>query len=213
MTPILLRFALLILIVFFVVLLLLRSQPLSNGDLHHFFLPDDCSAPCFMGIQPGVTSATEAYALLAAHPWVAKVDFGPGSFADMMSKPGLIHWTWSGKQPDWIDPSRPGTLTAASGRVDSLVIQSTIPLGAVTLALGAPGSQRIFTTAPSSPSASASYVMVYPESRLWISVGAACPLDPAFELFQQPTLVEWMRQPISNFDPSDRWPAFYQSCS
>ncbi len=65
------RAALLLSVVFLLPVLLIRAQPYDDSDLRAFLTPpEDCPAPCFMDIRPGMTTAEEAVSILDAHPWV-----------------------------------------------------------------------------------------------------------------------------------------------
>src|SRR5262245_35277357 len=93
----------------FVPLLIIRAQPYHDPDLEAFLMTDDCSGPCFMGIEPGVMTTGEVLGVLNTHPWIETIDshiVTPSQTAE--DSAGIIHWTWSGKQPDWIDPSEKG---------------------------------------------------------------------------------------------------------
>src|SRR4051794_22817380 len=52
--------ALLPLLIISAVLFLVRVQPYNNQNVRAFLLSTDCSAPCFMGIQPGITTPQQA---------------------------------------------------------------------------------------------------------------------------------------------------------
>ncbi len=50
---------------FLLPVLLIRAQPYDDGGLRAFLTPpEDCPAPCFMGIRPGVTTTEEALEIL-----------------------------------------------------------------------------------------------------------------------------------------------------
>lgn len=56
-------------------ILILRAQPYKAGDLRAFLTPPaGCPAPCFLGVQPGITRLDEAQIILEAHPWIARVE-------------------------------------------------------------------------------------------------------------------------------------------
>jgi hypothetical protein len=109
----------------------IHTQPRDEVDLHAFLLPDDnCPAACFMGIQPGKTTAQNAIAILQAHPWVAEVkenDYG-------------IAWIWSGAQSPLIDSNHSGHITIdPQGKViANMSVYTNISMANVWLVLGMP---------------------------------------------------------------------------
>jgi hypothetical protein len=109
---------------------LIHAQPYEDHDLRAFLQPEGCAAPCFMDIRPGATRADAAYLILEHHPWVSEIH----AYADF----GVIAWTWSGRQPDWIDASKTGTLSITRGMVYSMQVYSKIPFGDIWLMYGNP---------------------------------------------------------------------------
>src|SRR5688572_3629883 len=90
-----LRFALALTTLFTGLLGAIHLQPYDDSDVRAFVAPpQDCAAPCFMGIRPGETTVGEAVDILWAHPWVDQV-------REFTSARGqrTIFWTWSGQQP------------------------------------------------------------------------------------------------------------------
>jgi hypothetical protein len=154
-------------------LLVIRAQPHDNSELRTFLTPpDDCAAPCFMGVRPGVMTAGEALNILERHDWVESVD--------IMQTP--IRWTWSGRQPGWIDERVPGAL-ATERFVDRtrhdaavrLVVQSRLALADVYLLLGPPDLSWFRLGYPASvvPPVHAVY---YRDYGLQLSSANRCPL-------------------------------------
>jgi hypothetical protein len=130
MTRILLKSIVLFVLLFVSMVGLIRAQPYDDGDLRAFLFADTCTVPCFMGIQPGVTTTQEAYNLLARHPWVADVTAhywfsGPRS--------SLFSWSWSGQQPTLINATAPGIFSTEDNIVDIIQVPTTITLGAMWL--------------------------------------------------------------------------------
>jgi hypothetical protein len=102
-----------------------------------------------MGIQPDVTPVSTAMTQLKAHEWVEwlQADWNAERFA----RDVMLHWTWSGKQPMFIDASLPGTIFGSTVSDDSPypVIWITVPtrlrLYDLQVALGqATGSRAIY---------------------------------------------------------------------
>jgi len=135
------RVALLLSGLFLLPLLLIPAQPYDDSGLREFLAPPEgCAAPCFMGIQPGMTTVDEALAILSQDPWVK-----PGSadewHAAYATAPVLI-WEWGEAAPDWIDRQENGYVKFVDGRVDMLIIGSELYWGDVVLAMGRPDQYR-----------------------------------------------------------------------
>src|SRR6266496_2711281 len=86
-------------------LLLVRAQPYDNQAVQRALLPADCSAPCFMGIHPGVTTFDEAVNLLKRNKWVGEIN---NQIIDYIA--GHIRWKWKPEKPDWINSENRGDI-------------------------------------------------------------------------------------------------------
>jgi len=100
-----------------------------------------CADPCFIGIQPGVTSGSVAYDRLQTHAWVMDVNAILGT-ADTLeqSRDAQFVWRWNGKQPTalrtpFLDA---GEIDVQTGIVRSIKVRTVIAMGAVWLTLGKP---------------------------------------------------------------------------
>ncbi len=95
------------------------AQPRDDAAMRAFFAPEDCAAPCFLGIRPGVTTHDQAVAILRANPWVEDVSGGADS----------ISWRWNGQQPDFVSSLHTNILLAhvefADGVVSTIRVQTT----------------------------------------------------------------------------------------
>lgn len=193
-------------------MLVIHAQPYNDESLRALLIAPDCENPCFMGIRPGVTNSDEGVALLRANAWVGTVSVYPTKLpAAYGSNRGAL-WTWSGKQPAWIDSSQPGILTFDGSSISNIRVQSTIRLGEIRLALGEPGSQRTSNTQSPAGLRFLSYAAIYPEKRLWISIGAPCPVRQPFDAFHQPVFLQWFENTRVSFSPSSAWPEVYGNC-
>src|SRR5690606_7929825 len=118
----------------FTLLVLAAHQPFDPTELRAFLQPsEECDAPCFMGVQPGKTNSERAFSTLRANEWVDEVFVILNGFYG--------EWSWSGRQPSFVNTSSPGFLGAHSSQYDvyySMSIESTITLGEIYLALGQP---------------------------------------------------------------------------
>jgi hypothetical protein len=124
-------------ILFTIPILLIHAQSYDDSELRGFLTPPEgCPAPCFMGIQPGVTTVDDAIAILQANEWVAEVS--PTAF----NRLGLqrIEWGWGGNvspllEPDPI-PRSGGRLIADEGIVQYMELLTRIRAGEAWLILG-----------------------------------------------------------------------------
>lgn len=136
-----LRAAGLLLLGFIAALLFLRSQPYDDHEIRLLLIPDNCPAPCFMGIRPGITTRDEALELLKASKWVETdtaevIDGTQGPTSTLQ---------WNGKQPNLISEWFGLSLVFqefSPYRVAkmSFQIQYEMPLGSLNLALGRPSA-------------------------------------------------------------------------
>ena len=92
--------------------LLIRAQPYDNHEVHSLLTPpEDCPAPCFMGIRPGVTTFDEATDLLRTHEWVNDfIMLGTQHDSRGRFVYSALSWTWSDSSPLEIDRSQPGRM-------------------------------------------------------------------------------------------------------
>ncbi|MEO8606985.1 MAG: hypothetical protein ABI690_03845 [Chloroflexota bacterium] len=135
-----LRLALPLMIGFTVYIFLIHTQLNNDSDLQAFFMPSDsCPAPCFMGVQPGVTPAADAIAMLQSDPWIKSV----ASRYNPSVKEGRLVLTWSGTQPTIINTEAESAFHICGNLVCSITIATNIELGAVLLAFGQPDSATL----------------------------------------------------------------------
>jgi hypothetical protein len=156
MTRLLLQLSLLPILGFAIILLLIRAQPYDDDTLRAFLLPDDCPAPCLMGIHLNEMTAAEAVQILQNNDWVKSID---RTAINEKTGHGTIYWTWSGKQPVFIDSTLPGMFYSSSvifQNVDgswgsdqilgSISIKTRIPYGEVYLLLGGGSTEESWPT-------------------------------------------------------------------
>lgn len=117
-----------ILLLFESVILIARRQevPTESHDIAVLFAPTSCSMPCFLGIQPGVTSVDEAIHILMADSWIEHVE------PHYTVVPNSLNTVWGWVDWDW-KPTVEGTTRSTGGHsgsfqiVDGLV--DTISIG------------------------------------------------------------------------------------
>lgn len=127
-----LRTVFIMILILSVLLCTIPRPPIPNSDVRQLLQSEDCAAPCFMGIHPGMT-AVEALALLEAHDWVASVENRTAQ-----NTGGYIYWRWEPDAPAWIDTSRKGTLWVTNRRVHQFWVDTRYALGEWMIQLGQP---------------------------------------------------------------------------
>jgi hypothetical protein len=114
---------------------LTRAQPHDDSHLRAFLAPPDgCPSPCFIGVRPGVTSADEALAILAAHDWLQETMVSYNRNGEIY----LIQWSWRESAPSLLDKSKRGYVFARDGVVRSISMPTTITFADIWLILGTP---------------------------------------------------------------------------
>ena len=116
-------------------MLLIRAHPYNDHAIRQVLLTDGCPPPCFMGIRPGITTASDAIALLRNSHWVqpetiayTESDYGGGAV-----------WSWNkqalpllGTQPSSLITTRQNGIQI----VDLLHINTLVASGDAYLTLG-----------------------------------------------------------------------------
>lgn len=131
---------------FTAVVILVHAQPYDDHSISYLLISDDCAAPCFLGIRPGITTAGEAVKLLENHEWVTNIearytDFGQSTNTFW----GYIYWQWIPDSPFWTHkPSyklglHDSYLRILDGRVNEIAFSTSLPLGALVLNFGRDG--------------------------------------------------------------------------
>jgi len=146
---------------------LIHVQPYDDHELRQVLLPDGCSAPCFMGIRPGVTTMDETLAILKANKWIDNI----------RTHAGTIEWTWSDLSPDIVDRRYPGYVQLSNVPselccVGSLKFNSRFTLGDLYLLLGRPPRTNLVRGTTST------YALVsisYSEQRIRLFTSIDCP--------------------------------------
>jgi hypothetical protein len=162
---------------------LVRARPYDDPALYTFLTPPhDCAAPCFLGVQPGITPLEEAVTILEANDWIAEVEAG-GRFHDLL---------WSGTQPDFIDDDALNYFMIRAGVVDSIRLRTRLRLGDVVGLLGRPDDSFSWLTGSGS---GVFYAMIYTQLGVEVSGFAPCPALRR-DMWQMPVEIRLQRQNI-----------------
>ncbi len=140
------RLAMMIVINLTAMTTLIQAVPYDNDLLGELLAPPDCSAPCFMGIRPGVTTLDETMRILTGHSWVKQVENMVITGFPVDAAAGWLLWEWSGEQPAWIDSSQRGEVQITQGRVKVIRVGTYLQLGEVKLMLGVPDRELMMLT-------------------------------------------------------------------
>ena len=173
------RLILIMIGIFSALVLLIHAQPYDDHELRQLLLADDCPAPCFLGIRPGVTTSKEAMRLLKANAWVADaVTTDPESLYQ-------IWWTWNENAPDFLKnvPTNPnfpvnGEILSTNEVVTRIIFTPRLTLGDIVLAKGLPSaSQLIFSGMITTPDISVAAIITleYEADGFSVSGTKTCP--------------------------------------
>ena len=187
-----LRLALLPIILLTAVLLVIRSQPYDDYELRQLLLPTNCPAPCFMGIQPGVTTIDEAVKILEASGWVKRIERITNSSGEMDS----INWEWNDTASTLLKRNiknqlrPPYSATASPPLVEILDIETNIRAGDIYLSFGE--SYNTDSGLPGRTTENVAFVLAqYREHNFFISSQVYCPVSRE-RFLNSETTITWM---------------------
>jgi hypothetical protein len=178
MLSIIVRIALALLTVSIAVIGLAHEQPVNESDLRALLIPPEgCAMPCFLGIQPGVTSVDEAVILLSDHPWIERV------FVERRPLVHYLYWTWNGSQPDFVDDPRsrmPPHLWAQNRIVQYIALPTDIPYADLFTLWGTPDGGRFDASRFRDSSgfrSNANHAAAYFNGQVLIDTDVHCPIE------------------------------------
>ena len=181
-----LRWGVMLCIVFLLPILLVRAQPHDSQTIRDLLSPPDCPAPCFMNIQPGVTTIDEAFAHLKGHPWVVGLGADYRQFAESAPTNSEValefatNWQWSQAVPNWINPDNHAILVVKGSQITSLSFRTTLSLGAVLLAFGVPDTQVKVNAWTEGTSRLYTHQLFYADACMWVQTVPLLPLEDRF---------------------------------
>lgn len=116
-------------------MLVIRAQQYNDSRVRELLLNNGCDAPCFLGIQPGITTAEEALALLRASQWVESASI---AYRDSDYGGGAV-WSWTKQASPLLGKKQGGFVTSPRNGVqviDLLRITTVVASGDAYLTLG-----------------------------------------------------------------------------
>ena len=130
-----LRFTFDCLVVIAALMLLIHTRPYNDSAVRQLLQTDGCTTPCFLGIRPGITTASDAIALLRDSQWVQTETI---AYTESNYGGGAV-WTWN----KWASPllsSRQSSLLTVRHNgvqiVDLIHISTVVASGDAYLTLG-----------------------------------------------------------------------------
>lgn len=157
-----------------------HAQP-TDDDLRIFLPPDDCAAPCWEGIQPGVTTLNEAITRLRANPWIERV------YVKSDAPFTFLYVDWSQQAPAFaenVSLRLPTYMWVRRNTIQLIVIPTLIPYGEIWSLLGAPSAgdfavsgYRHTMTPGNRPNTR--HTAVYFDGQVTVDTRVFCPVSPA----------------------------------
>lgn len=135
--------------------------------------PDGCAGPCWRHIQPGRTTAAEAWALLMADP-----DLSATAASDRR-----INWSWREPVPFHAQPAAAGMLLLRGNAVAAVVLPPAARLGDLFLLFGPPS-----ITGMGRLGGGVSLDFMYPQLHITFTLRLACPARLAHYWHAQPEI-------------------------
>ncbi len=130
-----LRLAILPLLFLSATLVFIRAQTYNNTDVQTFLLRDDCAKPCFMGIQPGITTPQQALSQLRSNELISRVGVSESL--------ETIAWFWNEKHSTLMDNTQIPSLFYDRDEISSIRLYTRIKLGDLLLQFDPTDNQRV----------------------------------------------------------------------
>jgi hypothetical protein len=152
----------------------IRAQPYDDTTLDPLLTPPaGCAMPCFIGVQPGVTTWDDSIGILESNQWVEGV----------YTAANTIDWLWNGRQPAIFDTSSQffqgrvefGNIDD-SHRITTIAIKSTLTFGDLWLVLGRPDRVTLYAPNAAPPSMAIYYAALYERYDLYVFNLLVCPI-------------------------------------
>ena len=171
MLQLLLRPVLLLVLLCMVPITLIRAQLYDDSELRTFMtVSEDCPAPCFMDIRPGVTTKEEAIAILEENAWVTDLNVQQpiNRSRDQITS---ISWAWTEAAPEFVRSQLGGSVGISQGVVEYIQFFAPVSLGQLILSFGRPDESEMSIYRRS-------LVAVYDDNLHGLTLFVECPLSP-----------------------------------
>lgn len=175
------KWAILLTIIFALPIFILRALPYEDRA-SRALVQENCTAPCFMNIRPGVTTMQDAVYVLGSHAWVANGSDGFSAlvrsavFYDAGIPRTVIDLRWSAAAPEWIDAAQPGGLSVEDREVLDVMVETHLSLGEIILAFGEP-DESWFVASNNSSVRRFEYRAWYASEGMLVIAPGLCPVQ------------------------------------
>ena len=184
-------------LVFALIIAVILIQPRDDSAIRAFFaVREDCAAPCFLGIRPGVTTHDQAADILRAQPWVGKLTVGRDA----------LYWAWNGQQPafitDRMDNFKDGQIIFVRDIVARITVATKLNWGEFRLIFGKP-DQELFV-AGQSPSGFFPFLFhsaAYADGSFEVDTDTFCPLKSRADLWYSTVTMVMPIHPLYDLIP------------
>ena len=130
-----LRLALLPILLLSAALFFIRAQPYDGHAVHSFLQSENCSAPCFIGIQPGVTTPQQALSQLRTTDLI--------SYVGVSESLETVAWFWNKNHSTLMDDTQIPAMFYDRNEISSITLYTRIRLGDLLLVLDQAGNHRV----------------------------------------------------------------------
>lgn len=173
--------------------ILIHSQPFDDGGLSALITPMDCTAPCFLGIRPGITTAAEARDLLEKRGLVSSwiEPLSPATQSTDDPNFGLLRWRWSNQRPEMLTGTDASLLyDKSTGLVVTFGGMNTrIPLATLLLELGKPAMGYMSGGINDRDRPTFTYAAAYPDLHFDVVSYIQCPMTLR-KLWESPITIQ-----------------------
>lgn len=180
-------------------MLVIRAQRYDDSDVRELLLNNGCAAPCFLGIQPGITTANDALAILRNSQWV---DSASIAYRDSDYGGGAV-WSWTKLASPLLGKKQGGFVSSPRNGVqvvDLLRITTVVASGDAYLILGTSPFTMIGETGMRDEAYVARF---YPEHGISVWSNFRCP-SLNDRIWRRPIMVQFR---ISGATPQTITPA------
>ncbi|MBI1278950.1 MAG: hypothetical protein GC179_12550 [Anaerolineaceae bacterium] len=161
--------------------MLIHTQAYDDHELRQLLFPNGCDEPCFMGIQPGITTIDEAKKILETSGWAKRVVLSSGINQTASETFLSVSWEWNGSHSPLLDATYPAYALSYTQDIHAVVneihVSTMIPTGAVNLLLQRPNSYSFSTFRPAFTTPSRPFYVSIGYDKVEARTYLGCPVN------------------------------------